>query len=275
MRSGLLTLALFSAAQAAPPLKIVNAVAHQMEDGPLTTAPQSFTTGEVVFFSFQLENYTVSPENKVKLSATSDAFDENGVRLQEPVVSSVDTEITPNDKEWKPKLRAQIFLPPLGLPGRYQIAVKAVDELSGATASAELPLKVTGHSVEASGALTVRNFGYYRSEEDREPLTTPAYRAGDTVWARFDIIGYKYGTGNKIDVEYGVTVLSPSGKVLYSQPGAATEQSASFYPKKYLPNSFNLNIQPKTPPGTFTIVLSVKDNVGGQTYETKQPFSVE
>jgi hypothetical protein len=275
MRNVLFTLAFLAAGQAAEPLKIVNAVAHQMEDGSMATVPKSFTTGEVVFFSFQLENYSVSPEKKVKLSAKIDALDSKGVRLQEPVLSTVDTEITPKDKEWKPKLRAQVIIPPLALAGIYKIGVKAVDHLNGAEAAAEIPLTVTGRNVAESDTLTVRNFGFYRTEDGPEPLSTPAYRAGDTVWARFDITGYKYGEGNAVDVEYGVSVLSPSGKVLFSQPRAAAEQTASFYPKRYLPNSFNLNIQPKTPPGAFTIVLTVKDNVGDQTYETKQQFSVE
>ena len=274
MAAALLTLALL-ALQAAGPLKVVNAIAHQMEDGSPATVPKSFTTGEVVFFSFQLDNYSVSPDKKIKLSARTDVFDPKGVRLQEPVLSSIDTEITPNDKEWKPKLRAQVIIPPLALPGTYKIAVKAVDQLNGAEATAEVPLTVTGRNVPESETLTVRNFGFYRSEDAFEPLATPAYRAGDTVWARFDITGYKYGEGNAVNVEYGVSVLSPSGKVLFTQPQAAAEQSSSFYPKRYLPNSFNLNIQPKTSPGAFTIVLTAKDNIGNQTYETKQQFNVE
>jgi hypothetical protein len=275
MRPLLLAFAILTGAGGAEPLKVVNAIAHQMEDGSLGTVPESFTTGEIVFFSFQIENYSVSPENKVKLSAKIDAFDPKGVHLQKPVLSTIDTEITPKDKEWRPKLRAQIVIPPLALPGTYKIAVKAIDQLNGSEATAEFPLIVTGRSVPESETLTVRNFGFFRAEDGQEPLATPAYRAGDTVWARFDITGYKYGEGNKVDVQYGVAVLSPSGKVLFSQPQAASEQSESFYPKRYLPNSFNLNIQPKTPPGAFTIVLTVTDNVGSQSYETKQQFSVE
>jgi hypothetical protein len=275
MRAMLFLLFYCVAAQAAGSLAIVNAVAHQMEDGPATSAPKSFTTGEIVFFSFQVENYKATPENKVRLSATVDAYDSKGTPLTETVASKTDAEITPQDKEWRPKMRAEIPIPPLALPGTYRIVAKVTDEVASTSAEKEFPLTVTGHSVPESPTVIVRNFGFYRSEEDRQPLSTVAYRPGDTVWVRFDITGYKLGPGNKVDVEYGVAVLSPSGKELFSQPQAATEQSASFYPKRYLPNSFNLNIKPDTKPGRFTIVLTVKDNIGGNSYETRQEFSVE
>lgn len=261
--------------QAAPPLAIVNAVIHQIEDGTAATAPQSFTTGEVVFFSFQVNGYSVSPAQKVKLSARIQAFDQYDAPLQEAVSSDVDAEVTPNDKEWRPKFRAEIPIPPLALPGSFKVTVKVVDELNGAVAEKAFPLIVAGREIPLSQELIVRSFGFFRTENEASPLATAAYRPGDTVWARFDITGYRLGEGNRIDVEYGVAVLSPSGKVLFAEPRAAAEQSQSFYPKRYFPNSFNLSIQPKTAPGVFTIVLTVKDNIGKQVYETKQTFSVE
>jgi hypothetical protein len=275
MRVQLILLVAAGCLQAAGPLGIVNAVAHQMEDGSPTAVPKSFTPGEVVFFSFQVENYKPSPENKVRLSATVDAYDPKGVLLQESVAAKVEAEMTPQDKEWKPKVRAEILIPPLALPGAYRIVAKVKDEVADAVAEREFPLTVAGRTVAESPSLVVRNFGFYRTEEEQKPLATAAYRPGDTVWVRFDITGYRFGPRNKIDVEYGVAVISPGGKVLFSQPQAATEQGDSFYPRRYLPNSFNLNVQPNTKPGPFTIVLTVKDNIGRQTHETKQVFSVE
>jgi hypothetical protein len=259
---------------AAGPLSIVNAVAHQMEDGPASTIPKSFTPGETVFFSFQIENYKIA-EDRIRLEGRVVAFDPKGVPLQSPAVMKVDTEVVPQDKDWKPKMRAQIEIPPLVIPGQCRIAVKVTDELAGASAEKQFTLMVTGRPVPESDKLAVRNFGFYRGEDEARPLTTPAYRPGDTVWVRFDIVGYHYGPKNKVDVEYGVAVLSPGGKTLFSQATAAAEQSESFYPKRYLPNSFSLTVQPDTKPGQFTIVVTAKDNLGQQGAEDRQTFSVE
>jgi hypothetical protein len=275
MRALVLSLQFSLAAAAAGPLSIVNTVAHQMEDGPASTIPKSFTPGETVFFSFQVENYKVSEDDKVRLLARVEAFDPKGVALQPPAETKIDTEVAPQDKEWRPKIRTQIEIPPLAMTGPFRIAVKVTDELAGTSAEKDVPLTVTGRPAPESDKLAVLNFGFYRREDEARPLGTPAYRPGDQVWVRFDIAGYRLGPKNSVDVEYGVAVLSPSGKVLFSQAQAATERSESFYPKRYLPNSFSLSVQPDTKPGEFTIVVTAKDNIGQQTVESRQAFSVE
>jgi hypothetical protein len=85
----------------------------------------------------------------------------------------------------------------------------------------------------------------------------------------------RYGPTNKIDVGYVVSILDGSGKVLWTQPEATTEQSESFYPKRYISASLSINIQNNTKPGTYAIGFQVKDAIGGQTYEAKETFTVE
>ena len=74
----------------------------------------------------------------------------------------------------------------------------------------------------------IRNFRFYRTEEEPEPIRNAVYRAGDAIWSRFDIIGYKFGEGNLVEVSYGVAVLNADGKVLFAQDQAAVEQGGSF-----------------------------------------------
>jgi hypothetical protein len=95
------------------------------------------------------------------------------------------------------------------------------------------------------------------------------------VWARFDITGFQYGPGNKIDVSYVTSVIAPSGKVLWTQPEPAIEQSESFYPKRYIPADFGIKLQSNIRPGVYTIAVSVKDAIGSQAYEAKQEFTIE
>ena len=91
-----------------------------------------------------------------------------------------------------------------------------------------------------------------------------------------DVIrGYKYGEKNAVHVEYGLEVLSPTGKSLYQEPQAAVEQSSAFYPKRYLPGTLSLNLQSSARPGDYTIVLRVRDLTGEQVSETRHTFRIE
>jgi len=222
-----------------------------------------------------VEGYQVSADKKIKVSYQTDVFDPEGVRLIEPIESNLDSTLSDEDKDWKPKVRHQIVIPPIAKSGTYKITTRIKDDLNGATAEQSLTFDVRAHEVAPSERLIVRNFHFYRGEDDHNPLTRPAYRPGDTVWARFDIIGYKYGQGNLVDVDYGITVMAENGKVLFSHPEAAVEKSASFYPKPYIPGSMNLSLQKNIRPGQYAIVLLVQDRAGKQTYEAKEAFRVE
>jgi hypothetical protein len=203
------------------------------------------------------------------------AFDPLGVRIIPPVQRPVEAELAPQDKEWKPKVRQEVAIPPLGPSGTYKIVVEITDELAKTTATKDVPFLVRGHQVEPSDALVIRNFRYYRSEEAADALEKPAYRPGDAVWARFDITGFKYGPGNKIDVSYGIAVLNADGKQLWAQPDAAVERTDSFYPRRYVPGSMSISLQPNIRPGNYALVVTAKDAVGNQTCEAKETFTVE
>ena len=259
----------------ANPLKIVDAHIQQIEDGPPVPAGATFVPGETVYVSFQVEGYRVSPDRKVHLSYRIDAFDPKGTRIAEPVESSVDAALAPEDKNWRPKARQSIMVPPIAPPGNYRVSIRATDDLDHDTATQDVAFAVSGHEIPASATLSVANFGFFRAEEDPEPLKIAAYKPGDALWAKFDIVGYKLGEGNSIEVSYGVAVLASTGKTLYSQPQAALEKSFSFYPKPYIPGSMNLSLQSNMRPGEYTIALTVHDAIGQKNFETKQVFRVE
>ena len=83
--------------------------------------------------------------------------------------------------------------------------------------------------------MIVRNFRFLRNEDDEKPLPVAAYRPGDSVWARFDMTGYKLGDKNQVDIEYGLTVLREDGSVAYTEPQAANQKIQTFYPQRYQP----------------------------------------
>ncbi|MGA2589142.1 MAG: hypothetical protein ABSH32_04445 [Bryobacteraceae bacterium] len=272
----LLLLALASVCSAAvAPLTIVNAVVSDSDGGG--ALPPGFThiAGEIMFFSFQVEGYKATSGDKLLLTYKIDAFDPRGVRIIDTIDDKIEASLAPEDKNWKPMVHHEVPVPPLAGSGTYKIVVALKDEIAGATATKELPIEVSGHRVDPSDTLVIRNFRFYRGEDDTQALPKAAYRPGDAVWARFDIIGFKYGDANSIDVSYGVTVTSPSGKVLYSEPQAGVDKSQSFYPKRYVPASMSLQTKPDTRPGEYGVVVTAHDNLGNQTYESRQSFTIE
>jgi len=275
LRSFAFALAMVAQAAAPKPIKIIEAGIHQTEDGPLSAAGTIFVPGEVIFFSCRLDGYTVSPEKKVSIRYEFSAVDPGGVPIVEPASGKIDAELSPQDKEWKPKIRQTALIPPLAQSGMYKVRISVKDELSESAATAESAFEVRGHAVETSDTLVVRNFSFHRTEDDGEPLKIAAYRPGDAVWARFDITGYKLGEGNQREVSYTVTVTRADGKVLLPPREPSVDKGASFYPMRYAPCVINLNLQPDIRRDEYTILITAQDKIGDQTVESKQTFRVE
>jgi hypothetical protein len=260
---------------ATAPLAVVRPIVSDRDGG--AAVPGSFVhdPGETMFFSFQVDGFTPSSADRVHLTYKLDAFDPHGVRLMEPATAEIEETLAPEDKNWKPTVRQEIVIPPLADSGTYKIAISVTDIIGKASAAKEVSFEVRGHRVDPSETLVIRNIRFYRGEDDSKALPKAAYRPGDAVWARFDIIGYKFGEANSIDVSYDVAVLAPSGKVLYSQPQAGADRSQSFYPKRYVPAVFSLATKHDTHPGEYSVSVTAHDAVGNQTFEARQSFTIE
>lgn len=256
-------------------IQIVNPGVHETEDGPPAAVDATFIPGETVYYSFQVTGYGAAPMKKVRLSYHIDAFDPKGVRIVEPIDSILDATLSEEDKDWKPKIRAAISIPPSAPGGSYKIAATVTDDISHATASAETTFRAAGHTIEPASELTVRNFGFFRSDAETEAIKTPVFRPGDHLIARFDITGYRLGPNNTVNVFYDVAVLNGEGKQIFGQQHAAEEKSFSFYPKPFVPGSMNLSLQSTMRSGEYAVVVTVHDEIGHQQYEAKQGFQIE
>ncbi len=277
MSSAMRTVVLFALASSllAAPLQIVRPIISDSDGGASLPAGYEHRAGETMFFSCRIAGFQKTSEEKIHLAYSVQAFDPKGVPLTELFKNEISDEVTPQDKEWMPRIATEIPIPPLIAPGTYKIVIQAEDLVAKATADLSLPFEVRGYEVAPSDTLTVRNIRFYRGEEDTQPLAKPAYRSGDTVWLKFDITGFRYGPKNRIDVSYVSSILDSSGKVLWTQPEATSEQTESFYPKLYVPAVFSITIQPNTRSGPYTIAAQVKDATGNQTYEAKATFEVQ
>jgi len=254
-------------------LAIVDPALRQYEDGPQLAANFSFVTGEMVFLSFRIDGYKVSPDSQVALRADVDAVDPQGVKLVETMTREIKTTLSVQDKDWAPIVRESFLIPPLALPGTFRILVTVRDELAGTEAKTALDLRVRGHEVEPSDKLVARNFRFLQSENGDQVVSPAVYHPGGMLWARFDMIGFRYGDKNRVAVEYGFSVLGADGKELYSQPTAATGEGESFYPRKYMEGVLSLDLKTARP-GDYIIVLKLRDLVGNQTDESQHPFSI-
>ena len=96
-------------------------------------------------------------------------------------------------------------------------------------------------------------------------MITPSYRAGDMVWVKFYIMGYKYGEQNSIDTSYDVELLDPDGTSVMKQEDAAMEKSMAYYPQPYIPGIFNLTLKSTMTHNVYTLVITAHDAVGNQT----------
>ena len=175
-----------------------------------------------------------------------------------------------------PKGRESILVPNPAPGGSYSIHIKVTDLNSKDTATADTKFIGSGRpSLPPRQGLLIRSFAFYRTEEDPQPLASPTYRSGDSMFARFQIAGYKYGTGNAIDANYGISIVGPAGNVMYTQDPAVEEKSSSFYPKPYVDSNMSLSLNPGTKPGEYTLVINAHDKVGNQATEIRKPFHVE
>jgi hypothetical protein len=278
--AALLLASAFLAIAADRPLAIIHPVFARSEDGPPEASDEDFVPGETIYFSCQAEGFSKGKpddygKQNMSIKFQIEVRDKSGALLQPVQEGKVETTVTQEDKDWKPKLRDTIVVPPLADSGEFSILIKLSDELAKSSAEKTAVFHIKGRDVEPSATLTVRNFRFLRNEDDGRPLPVAAYRPGDSVWARFDMTGYKLGEKNQVDIEYGLTVLREDGSVAYMEPEAANQKIQSFYPQRYQPGVLNLNLARDQPLGKYTIVLAVRDNLGQQMFETRETFSVE
>jgi hypothetical protein len=262
-------------------LEIEKFALRQFEDGPALPASHEFLPGETIFWSFRVKGYKIKKtENEVGdeerhmgLTWRVVATDPKGVAIEKERSGRMEARLFEQDKDWTPRAADSFAVPPLAPNGIYKATVTVKDESGEATSTLEF--KVRGDTVEPSDTLIARDVRFLHSDTDQRPQAHPAYQPGDTLWVRFEITGYKFGEKNKYEVEYGLAILAADGHTMFTQPVAAKETNESFYPQHFLPGVLSLGLNKDLAKGSYTMVITMRDKVGNQTWETRQQFQVQ
>ena len=85
------------------------------------------------------------------------------------------------------------------------------DSIGKTETSKLLPFRIGGVSIANPGSLNVQDFQFFRRENDRQPVEVPAYSAGDLVFVRFVMTGFKVGEKNAYRVSYEILVRPAAG----------------------------------------------------------------
>jgi hypothetical protein len=193
----------------------------------------------------------------------------------------VEETLRPEDKTWVPKIVASFVIPQYAVRGIYKIPVTIRDDVSKAEVSGQVEFRVRGEEPPPAGvAFGQRNFRFLAKEDDRFALRPPVYKQGASLFARFDIVGHKFDGNNHFSVEYGISILGPpnaegASKPLFSQESAATESGESFYPQRWVPGGFRIDLDKDVPVGEHTLVLTLRDKIANTTQEFRQTFTVQ
>jgi len=235
---------------------------------------QQLPAGETLYLSFRIAGFRPDPHQRVRLTYWVDCADPQNAALAETFSEKIDATLAPQDENWRPKISWAVAVPASAPAGEYQVAIRVRDEIANREVRHQMPFKVRGQAVEPSETLVLRSFEFADTEGGK-PKASPTFTRGSTLWARFRVVGYRVAPDKQIWLEQDLTVLDGEGKTLYSQPNAALEKYAIFYPPRFLPASFSLDLQPKLKPGEYTIRLDFRDRVGEQKARYEAKFTVK
>jgi hypothetical protein len=261
-------------------LAIIEAGVQQSEDAPFVSGSYQFLPGDYLHFTFQIAGFAVKSEERNEIRKISLEYevvpeDSNGIALALPSSDAIQTELSTEDKNWTPKRRASFLIPSFVGAGEFRVHVRVKDLVAKTETSKNFPFRIGGMQVPPSNSVIVENLRFFRSEDAREALEVPAYNAGDTIYARFNMLGFKTAAQNEYHLSYGITVLRPNGKPFLEAPKAAELAANSFYPAQYVPGVINVKTSPDTARGEYIIILAVHDLIGNTNFEIKKAFTVE
>ncbi len=271
----------FSALKLCPAaaLTIHNAVVSDLDGGAAIASGQHFLTGETIYFTFQVTGFTRKTDederNHVELEYLVTLKDKAGLLLDKPVQGKINEELTPQDKEWLPKVNRSFVLPDTLVSADYHIDIEVRDLTSKTSAKHQIKVPVRGARKQAAKELVADEVRFFRDEDGTTPAVGAKYHPGAALHVQFQIAGFSLKENNQYEVSYGVKILRGDGTVAFQQPDAAKEQDRTFYPRAYLHGAFHLTLDKNVAAGAYKLVIEMRDDLSGKKHVSEFPFHIE
>lgn len=235
---------------------------------------QVLPAGESIYLTFRIAGFRADDQHRVRLNYWLDCQDPDKVPITETYTQTIETSLSPQDEKWRPKIDWSVVIPSFAPTGEYQVTIRVRDELAQKETRQVMSFRVQGASVSPSDKLAVRDFEFSDAENGK-PKPQPVFSPGSTLWARFRVVGFRLSPEKELSVEEDLSVLDAEGKVLFTRPNASVEKYKMFYPPRFLPASFNLDLEPKVKPGDYMIRLDIRDLLGKQEARYEAKFTVQ
>ena len=126
--------------------------------------------------------------------------------------------------------------------------------------------------VAAAGNLKLINFDFLQSK-DGPPRAPGAYKPADTVYIKYDVVGFTTDQEGKIDLLLRAVALDPNGQAMHAPWEKELRQTIP--DNSPVNGSFNVELPLFVPPGTFRIDLRIEDKVKNTTLQFAPAFQVE
>ncbi len=262
------------------PLAVLDGGVERWEDAPYVASTFQFLPGDYLYFTFHIAGFKIQKSETTEAKSVSLEYevtpeDVNNVPLTPPATGKIQDDLSAEDKNWTPKRRASFLLPSYVAAGEYHVHVAVKDLIAKTETVRDYSFQMGGIQVSAAPSVQVEAFQFLRNEDDANALELSAYAPGDTVWARFQMIGFKLEAENKYRLAYGVKVIRPDGKTFLDEPNAARIESDSFYPAKFVPGTLQITTPKNAARGSYALTLTIRDLVSNQTFDLKQTFTIE
>jgi hypothetical protein len=244
------------------------------------TARWEMRPGEEVVLNFRIDGFGRQEalnkdglrEQRVHLTYEITLHDPQGNPVAPAQSDNIETALTPQDAEWRPKIRWSARVPSAVPGGTYTIAIHVNDLIAKRKMEKAVPFRVIGPNDTAGETLQISQVEYSNSE--RGPWNPERYFApSETIWVRYRITGFRVSPEKQVWVEQDWTVLDESGKAVVSQLNAAVTNESNFYPPRFLPTTFTLNLQ-NAKPGKYTLRIVARDQVSGESVTADSDFYI-
>jgi hypothetical protein len=268
--------AIFSQITPCQTLALTDTAVSDFDGGISVPKGHKFSSGDRVFFLSRITGYKSAEQTRmVELEYAISATDCLGRMLAPPHKGNIAVDLGAKPLSWQPEIKSSVEIPSIAMAGPHRFHVWVKDRVSGTELRAEEEFEVQSKFSDPAVSLTVREFNFHRAGNDPDPADPPVFHAGDTLWARFYLTGFRTVENNRYDLRYGVALRSASGRAIFSEADAASESKESFYPKSHVPGVFSIRLERSVRPGSYSLVLRIADAIGKQEIKSEHAFQVD